>query len=406
MIVLSLVIPAYNEEQGIARVIERTLAQVPLILRHFGYGGEVELVVVNDGSTDRTAGIVSAFPGVSVITHPVNAGYRAALKTGFAHAQGEYVGFLDADGTYPPESLPDLCAAIVAGDADMAIGSRMVGRQGMPVLRWIGNVFFTGLLRWVSDAKLLDSASGMRIFRRKLIPHLSLLPDTFDFIVAMSTWALHEELAIVELEIPYDKRAGQSKLNIIGNGVRFFSTIFKTASLYNPLKVFGGVGLGLLVVAGLLGVYPVVHWVRERQVEDREIYRLVTIMVLLVTGLQAIHFGALSSSILSIMYRRDVTRRNRWAQLFLAQSARYGRIVGLLLIVAALALNTETIRQYFTTGHISVHWVYVLAGASLFLVGVQLILGSALLRILTEVGERKGYIEASRTDLAGLRTDR
>ncbi len=406
MIVLSLVIPAYNEEQGIGGIIERTLAQVPLILRHFDHTGEVELIVVNDGSSDRTEEIASSLPGVSVVTHPVNAGYGAALKTGFAHARGEYIGFLDADGTYPPESLPDLCAAVVAGKADMAIGSRMVGRQGMPALRWVGNLFFTRLLRWISDVKVLDSASGMRVFRRKVLPNLYPLPDGFDFIVAMSTRALHEGLVIVGIEVPYDKRTGRSKLNVLSDGFRFFSTILVTARLYNPLKIFGVAGFGLLVVAALLGIYPVAHLVRERRVEDWEIYRLVTIMVLLVTGLQAIHFGALSSSILSILHRRDLVRRSLWARRLLTGSARHGRLSGLLLMVAALVLNVETIRQYFTTGHISVHWAYVVVGASLLLIGVQLVLGSALLRILTEVGERKGSIDASRADPAGPRVNR
>src|SRR5512142_3576077 len=124
MTVLSVVIPAYNEENGIAEIAARVLSVEPA-LKKVGVD-QLELLVVDDGSRDRTAEVAAALPGVSLIRHPKNKGYGAALKTGFSKACGELIGFLDADGTYPPEYFPQLCQAAVKG-TERVIGSRMGG---------------------------------------------------------------------------------------------------------------------------------------------------------------------------------------------------------------------------------------------------------------------------------------
>jgi glycosyltransferase involved in cell wall biosynthesis len=104
---LSVVIPAYNEQDGIAEIIARVLAVRPALKEH-GVA-DLELIIVDDGSSDRTSEIVNSYAGVKLVRHPVNKGYGAALKTGFQAGNGELLGFLDADGTYPPEYFPILC---------------------------------------------------------------------------------------------------------------------------------------------------------------------------------------------------------------------------------------------------------------------------------------------------------
>jgi glycosyltransferase involved in cell wall biosynthesis len=148
MTTLSVVIPAYNEEKGIADIIHRVLA-IKEDLRKVNID-DFELLVVNDGSRDRTCEIATEIssldPSVRVISHLKNRGYGAALKTGFATARGDLIGFLDADGTYPPEFFPQLCVAAMNG-GDLVIGSRMMGEDSkMPATRRIGNLFFAGLL--------------------------------------------------------------------------------------------------------------------------------------------------------------------------------------------------------------------------------------------------------------------
>ncbi len=138
---LSIVIPALDEADGIADIVSRVLgtrsdlaaAGVP----------RLELIVVDDGSTDDTAAIAEGIAGVTVIRHPVNQGYGAAIKTGFRAATGELLAFLDADGTYPPEAFPELCRSLAETGADIVVGSRMSGAaSGMPLVRRLGNSFF------------------------------------------------------------------------------------------------------------------------------------------------------------------------------------------------------------------------------------------------------------------------
>ena len=124
---LSVVIPALNEEDGIANIIERVLA-VREPLREVGVT-DLELIVVDDGSRDRTAEIVASYADAVLVQHPVNRGYGAAIKTGFRRAKGNLLAFLDADGTYPPEYFPQLCRPILEEGADLVIGSRMAGAQ-------------------------------------------------------------------------------------------------------------------------------------------------------------------------------------------------------------------------------------------------------------------------------------
>jgi glycosyltransferase involved in cell wall biosynthesis len=160
MTTLSIVIPAYNEERGIADIIFRVLG-VEAELANAGVGLK-ELLVVDDASRDNTAQIAEDIaqqnPRLRVIRHAKNRGYGGALKTGFSQAQGDLVGFLDADGTYPPEYFPQLCQKAIGG-ADLVVGSRMAGADSqMPVTRRVGNFFFATLLSILGRQRVTDSA--------------------------------------------------------------------------------------------------------------------------------------------------------------------------------------------------------------------------------------------------------
>src|SRR3954463_12332961 len=197
---LSTVIPALNEENGIDEILQRVLAQ-RTGLATVGIR-ELEVIVVDDGSKDKTADRIRTYPDVRLIQHSVNRGYGAALKTGLNAATGDLLAFLDADGTYPPESFPALCAAIEEHAADLIIGSRMLGNDSeMPMVRRIGNTIFAALLSIVGSRRISDSASGMRVFRKESLPILYPLPDGLDFTPAMSTRAVYEGLNMVEVPI-------------------------------------------------------------------------------------------------------------------------------------------------------------------------------------------------------------
>ena len=389
VLTLSVVVPALNEEASIGRIIQR-LRQTKTRLVQSGQVADVELLVVDDGSTDRTPEEVRAFPDVRLIRHAVNLGYGAALKTGFREARGQYIAFLDADESYRPESIPQLLQPIADGRADLVIGSRMLqARGGMPWTRYVGNWIFARLLGWLVGQRISDSASGLRVFRQSVLPRLFPLPDGLDMTPAMSARALHEGLRTIEIPIPYDARTGRSKLRIVRDGARFFSSMLSVSRLYNPLKVFGLLGCAFLLAAALLGVGPVVHYVQAHRVEETAIYRLFTIMVLIVTGVNVVIFGAFANQVLTILYPHRPPQRSVWARLLLRREVvRSAGWIGAACMGGAGLLNARTIHEYVTTGAIRVHWSYILTGATLFLIGLQLVMSRFLLSILEQLQRR------------------
>jgi glycosyltransferase involved in cell wall biosynthesis len=303
--VLSVVIPAYNEEQGIAGILERLLAITPSLAEQ---GMDLELIVVDDGSGDRTAEIAAEMgarcPQVRLVRHCTNQGYGAALKTGFSQARGEWMGFLDADGTYPPEYFPALLAAARERDAAMVIGSRMAGtRSKMPFSRWVGNLFFARLISLIGNHRISDSASGMRIIRREALARLYPLPDRLNFTPVMSTRAMHEGLRMVEEPIPYAERLGDSKLSIVGDGTRFLQSIIWTALSYNPVRVLGSIGVTCLGLAALIGL--ALAAVRLRGILELGTwgtFGLFAAQVLVVAGVSIFALGATFNHLVSLFH--------------------------------------------------------------------------------------------------------
>ena len=305
MTTLSIVIPAYNEEDGIASIVERVLATRPSLK---SCGADLDLLVVDDGSHDRTAEIAASYDGVRLVKHRTNHGYGAALKTGFAKAQGAWLGFLDADGTYPPEHFPSLLDAAQEQNADLVIGSRMSGTESeMPTSRRIGNLFFATLVSLIGNRRISDSASGMRIIRREVLDRLYPLPDGLNFTPVMSTRAIHENIKMVEVPIPYAERMGRSKLTIVGDGTRFLQSIVWTALAYNPVRILGTVGLACLALTMLIGLGLVVARLQGiTQLGTLGVLSLFAAQVLAVTGVSIFTLGATFNYLVSLFHKEPI----------------------------------------------------------------------------------------------------
>ncbi|HXK26568.1 MAG TPA: glycosyltransferase family 2 protein, partial [Myxococcota bacterium] len=211
--VLTLVIPALDEEEAIGATLERCLSARDAITASGGVE-RIEIVVVNDGSRDRTEEIARGFEDVTVLGFDRNRGYGASIQSGFAHGSGDLLAFMDADGTCDPASLAILCRAIDEQQADVVLGSRMGEGSAMPVVRAIGNALFAGILGILARQRIRDTASGMRVLRRAALADLTPLPDGLHFTPAMTARILLEgKLRLVELPVPYAERVGRSKLH-------------------------------------------------------------------------------------------------------------------------------------------------------------------------------------------------
>lgn len=394
---LSIVIPAYNEENGISEIIERVLAVRP---RLPGVGiDSLELIVVDDGSRDRTVEIVGGYSDVRLIRHAKNGGYGAALKTGFAAAQGEWVGFLDADGTYPPEFFPELYTAAVEQNADIVIGSRMAGAKSeMPLVRRIGNFIFANLVSLISAQRITDSASGMRIFRKKDLARLYPLPDGLNLTPVMSTRALHEEMKMIEVPIPYSERVGRSKLSVVHDGVRFAQSIVETALHYNPVRPLGLLGVGSTAVAGLIALWLV--WERLQGVTSLSAvaaFSLFMAVVLAVAGISILALGLSFNYFVGLFHKTPIRQGLLGRPIFPGLEKHFGWVglgsvgVGILAGIGSLVLGWQGMAMDRL-------WFYYLASAGFTLVGIQLIVARIQIQVLETLSQREKLVAS---DLRG-----
>jgi hypothetical protein len=290
---LTVVIPALNEEQSIAAIVGRCLAAAPRIRSACGIDA-VEIVVVSDGSTDRTAEIARSFePRIRLVVFEKNRGYGAAIKEGWRVSSGEFLAFLDADGTCDPEMFAPMCAKSAAG-VDVVLGNRMHAGSKMPAVRRLGNRVFAALLGYLAQKKVGDTASGMRVIRREALRYLYPLPDGMHFTPAISAVALvHEDLSIAEIEMPYKEREGRSKLRVFRDGLRFLGAIFAAVVLFRPRRVTVPAMAALVACAVALSAGPVAMYARERRIDETgHVHQLLLVTLL----------GALASMLFCATY--------------------------------------------------------------------------------------------------------
>lgn len=373
MATLSVVIPAYNEQDGIRSIMERVLA-VRDPLREVGID-DLELIVVDDGSADRTPDLVSAQEGATLVQHARNGGYGAALKTGFASAKGEWIGFLDADGTYPPEYFPAMVEAAQRENADLVIGSRMAGADSqMPRTRRIGNLIFARLVNIISAANITDSASGMRIFKKSILPSLYPLPDGLNLTPVMSTRALHESLTMVEVPIPYSERIGRSKLSVVHDGMRFGQSIVWTALNYNPARTFGLIGMASFAVAAIIGIMLI--WARLQGVQSVSplgAFALFSGLVLAVAGVMLIALGFSFNYFVALFHKTPV-RQGLWGRpLFNIRWEQHFGWIGLTILLLGVLVAGFSLVMTMLGWTLTQLWLYYLASTVFALMGLQLI---------------------------------
>jgi hypothetical protein len=390
---LSVVIPAYNEENGIADIVERVLS-VKEPLAEAGVS-EMELIVVDDGSRDRTAEIVEKCPDVRLIRHATNKGYGAALKTGFSNAKGDLLAFLDADGTYPPEFFPKLCQAAIEQEADLVIGSRMAGEESeMPVTRRIGNFFFANLISLISNHRISDSSSGMRVLRREVLPALYPLPDGLNFTPVMSTRALHEGIKMVEVPITYSERVGRSKLSVVRDGTRFLNSIIWTAMNYNPVRILGGIGTAAVALAAVIAAILVVMRLQGiTTLGPWGVFGLFTAGGALVAGVSVFSLGATFNYLVSLFHKRPIRQGLLGRPVFRTPLEKHFGWMGSLALVGGSSLSVVALVLSLTGWDLSRLWFWMVSSVMAMLVGLQLVISWFIMQVLNELSQRETLVE-------------
>ena len=238
---ISIVIPAYREEKAISSVVRDIRRVMDMTGRSY------EILVVDDGSDDETAGEAER-AGARILSHPYNIGNGAAVKTGIRNARGEILITLDGDGQHSPEDIPRLLEKMDA--YDMAVGAR-TGTSEASFHRTTANRVYNWFATYMCRRRIEDLTSGFRAIRtniaRRFVP---LLPNTFSYPTTITMAVVRSGYSLVYVPIKTTHRVGTSKIKLIRDGSRFFLIIVKIATLFSPMRVFLPVS-AIMFFAGL-----------------------------------------------------------------------------------------------------------------------------------------------------------
>lgn len=286
---MSVIIPAYNEAQGIGTTLDGLLAAIADSERSY------EVIVVDDGSADETAD-AAARPGVRVVRHRRNKGYGAALKTGVLAARGEAVVFFDADDQFDPADIERVIDEL--DDADAALGSRTADSYS-PVARRGGKKLLAWLANYLARQRIPDLNCGLRAMRRDLmLEYLHLWPTGFSASTTTTLVLLKEGYEVAFVPVTVKKRVGQSSVRFFRDGIDTALLILRLTTLLDPFRVFVPVALALF----LLGI----GWGIRYIVAGRGLS--VAALFLLVSGVMIFFFGLLADQIAALRRERRYSR--------------------------------------------------------------------------------------------------
>ncbi|MBI2302984.1 MAG: glycosyltransferase family 2 protein [Armatimonadetes bacterium] len=240
---LTILIPAYNEAGNLPAVLANLVAQ-------YGADDSVELLVVDDGSSDNTGEVVREHPRVRLVQHLQNRGYGAAIKTGVRHALGQVTAVIDADGQHDPQDIDRLVGGM--GGYDLVVGARSQSSE-TTLIRNLANRVMSGLASYTMRRPLVDVNSGFQVFRTRLMrAFATALPDDMTFSIssklsflATGCWMKFEPIAVRA------RSHGSSHIRPLRDGLTHLAVIGRTIMMFHPARVLGP--LALLIGAVGLG---------------------------------------------------------------------------------------------------------------------------------------------------------
>ena len=249
---LSICVPAYNEEEGIAQALRGLKATFP----------KAEILVVNDGSTDRTEEVARSIEGITLISNERNRGYGASLKLAMRRAQAATVAWFDSDGQHHPDDLKKVVQPVLRGEKDVVIGTRREA-SGEHLKRKTGKWLLKAVAELIVRGRVPDLNSGMRCFRRDVIKkYLHLLPDGFSASSTSTLLMMKRGHRLGYQEITAHPRTGKSSVRALRDGWRTLQVMVRMLVLFEAFGFFTLLSVAQ-IVPGL--VYGVAIALRNRQ---------------------------------------------------------------------------------------------------------------------------------------------
>ena len=288
-------IPAYNEEKTIGRVV----AGIHGVMKRTRL--KYEVLVVDDGSRDRTGEVAKA-AGAVVVAHPHNLGLAEAFRTEMKtclERKADIIVHTDADGQYLAVDIPKLIEPIIKGEADLVLGSRFKGKiEYMPLVKRLGNKAFSRVISKITGLRISDGQTGFRAFTKEVAAGVQVI-STHTYTQEAVIRAARQKFRIKEVPVYFAKRDGKSRLisNPLEYAVKAWINIFRIYRDYEPLRFFGLFGASFIFLGLILGLALVYLFLATGKVGH--LPSTVLSMLLITIGLQIVLFGFLAD-----MHRR------------------------------------------------------------------------------------------------------
>jgi len=291
---LSVVIPAFNEEKAILTTLESISAVLNKSL-NLGY----EIIVVNDGSTDRTGELLRNYPGITLIDRKVNRGYGFSLREGIEKATSDWILIVDADSTYPLEDIPVL--AHEAEHYDMVVGERSKEQVSIGILNRFAKYLLKSLIYLLTYKWITDINSGFRLFKKELLlKYGNIFPDGFSFTTTITLVSLMGKYRIKYVPINYHKRTGKSHIKPLRDFLSFVILVLRIVTFFKPLRFFLPISFFFFVLSLIRAV--------------RDIYIANSIgslsILLFMVSMQSFFFGLLADLIVTKFGSKNSLNRN------------------------------------------------------------------------------------------------
>jgi dolichol-phosphate mannosyltransferase len=290
---IAVIIPTLNEEEAIAEVVEGFPDQVE--------GHELVKYVIDGGSTDETVERAKE-SGAEIMEQRLGGGKGNGVKQALDEIDADIYVMIDGDGTYDPGQVEKVVQPILGGEAEHVIGRRSDRPKGaIPRLNVLGNYVFNLAVRLSTREEIHDMLSGYRAFTEFSLNYTEFTEPGFGIETEMTFTALENHVPIKEVEIRYEEREGESKLNPISDGWRIVNTIIWSIRDMNPLKFFSAASL----VFFLLAVYPTYLTFSQYLANGRIVDTApgLAASVLIIIGLQLLIFGMVSDQVKGIEKR-------------------------------------------------------------------------------------------------------